>query len=525
MPDWTASFKLPKFSDEKFEKAKAKYVAKNGYTVTAPAWNDVIHYKRFPPLTERETKLWTGKIPAVEMPDVSRSGEEIAAALLAGKGRVSAKRRPNAEEQKAYRANAKNLIPPERFAEIKAEKQRKKERYLAMLASPAPKILRSVGSYAVAVDNAQDALSTLACVMAITAVVAGGATAAILSGPIGWVGGAAVLLNMINPMKYMKWPKGRLQGGRAGKKDLEKFSDKNPFSKKSRAKITENIKKFRHPTANAIEALQVTDNIFGIGLCLGPIVGLLQDVISGTVRTLMGEKVKFKEPPSKLPLHIANAQKALKAQAVIHGFPWKSDMSEEAATLISANLALQFVTPYMQDWNPFNQVEDLEHVQIEAPRPTDPLTIEIIEEAGHTIDDVCNWPQNGERWITLGELYDTTALQAAENLKHFGEVNPNSVDAFIAGQNAHDFALGMIEAIEGPGSVSIEYSHIERIVLIILDNGWVYPDNITEAQIEKFEDWCYVHEYMNTQPSGKDIWRYAEVFCGFQWAKSPDEYR
>ena len=525
MADWTASFKLPKFSDEKFEKAHDAYVKKNGYTINVPAFDDIIHYKAFKPLTDQETKLWTGKIPVSEMPLVERSGEEIAALLLAGKGRVSAKRTMNAEEQKEYRRNAKNMIPPERRADIAAEKKKKKDRFMAMLASPSPKILRSAGSIAVAIDNAQDAISTLAVIGMITAAVAGGTTAALLAGPVGMIAGTAALLNLINPMKYMKWPRGRTKTGRAAKKDLEKFSDKNPFSKKARAKFTENLKKFRPKTGNAVEALQVTDNLFGIGISLGPIIGLIQDILSGSARYISGAKVKIKEPPNPFPAHIQKAMGCVKSTAAWHGFKWQSDMSLEATSLISANLALQAITPYMQDWNPFDQVEDLEHVQIEAPRPTDPLTIEIIAESGHSIDEVCNWSQNGERWISIGEIMDSTAQQATDNLRHFAEQNRNSVEAFIAVQNAHDFALGMIEAIEGPGSVETVYSRAERIVITILDQGWVYPDNITEAQIEKFEDWVYVHELMNTQPNYKDIWRYAEIFCGFKWAKSPDELR
>ena len=525
MADWLGSFHAPKFSDEKFEEQKAKYVAKQGYTVTVPAFDDIIHLKRFPPLTEKETKLWTGKIPADEIPDVYRSGEEIAKLLREGKGPVSKMRRPNAEEQKAYRKAAKNQIPPERFAEIKAEKEKKRAKYLAMLASPSPKIVRSAGAILTSLDDLQDAVSTLACIGLITAAVVGGTTAAVLSGPLGWVVGAATLLQLINPYSRLRGRKGKAATGRRQKKLLEKLTNKNPFSKKSRAKVARNIKKFRPSVGNAIEALQVTDNIFGVGLSIGPIMGFAQDLIAGGVRMLMGEDVKFKAPPPKVPAHVAKAQRGLKSAAVGGYFPWESDISDEMAVLIGANLCLQVIHPYLQEWNPFTEVEDLANCMIEAPRPTDPLIIEIIEESGRTIDEVCNWPQNGERWITLAELQEKTAPQATANLRHFAEANCHDPLAFIAGQNAHDFALGTIETIEGLDQVEIEYSRAERIVLIILDQGWCYPDDITDAQVEKFEDWVYVHEYMDTQPSYKDIWRYAEVFCGFKWAKSPDELR
>ncbi|MDD5051093.1 MAG: hypothetical protein PHV93_05170 [Candidatus Pacebacteria bacterium] len=525
MADWTAPFKLPTFSNDEFEKQKAAYTEKHGYTISLPAWDDIIHLKQFKPLTEQETKLWTGDIKAAEIPDVEMSISEIQTWIKTKEGPPPTTRRPNEAEQKAYKANLKNLIPQERREEIRVEKEKRKTRIVNMLASPAPKILRSIGSWAVAVDNAQDCLATLACIGMVTAAVVGGTTAALLSGPIGWLAGGAALLNLINPMKYLKWPKGGNKTGRAAKKDLEKFSDKNPLSKKSRAKTVAKIRAFKPSTANAIEALQVTDNIFGVGICLGPIVGLAQDILSGAARTIMGEKVRINKTPPKLPAHAELALKTLKSQAVLHGIPWKSDSSIEIQSLIASNLALQVAAPYLEAWNPFDEVEDLSNCMIEAPRPTDPLTIEIINELGYNLDDVCNWPQNGERFISLGELAEITAPIAKTNLNTFAEENKNSVDAFIAGQNANDFGLGIIEAIEGPGSISIEYSHIERIIIIILDNGWVYPAEITAEQIEKFEDWCYVHEYMNTQPTAKDIWRYAETFCGFNWVKSPEEAR
>lgn len=525
MADWLAPFHLPKFTDAEFEAQKAKYVAKYGYTVTAPAFEDVIKFKRFPPMTDMEETLWTGKILAEDIPPVYRSADEIVAELRKGKGPVSETRSMTGAEMDLYRKNAKNMIPEERREEIRAEKQRKKEKFLAMIASPSPKIVRQAGAVLTSLDDLQDAVSTLACIGLITAAVVGGTTATVLSGPLGWIVGASTLLSLINPYSRLKGPRGKAKTGRGPKKDLEKATDKNPFSKKARAKVAKSIRKFRPSPANAIEALQVTAGIFGIGVSIGPLMGFAQDLFFGTARTARMEKVTWKAGPPPIPKHALLAQKALKAGSVAMGVPWHSDMSDEISTLIGLNLALQVTEPYLQEWNPFDQVEDFANCMVQAPRPTNALSIEIIEESGFTIDQVCNWPQNGQQWISLAELQEKTAQQATDNLTHFAEQNPHSIEAFIAGQNAHDFALRTIEAVEGPGQVEIEYSVAERIIIIILDNGWCYPDNITDPQVEKFEDWCYVHDYMSTMPSYRDIWRYAEVFCGFKWATSPDEYR
>lgn len=525
MAEWLGSFKAPKFQDEKFEKSKDAYNKKNGYTITLPAWDDIIHLKQFPPLTEREKKLWTGTLPIKEMKYEDMTPADITYIMKQDMKRQPRLPENTKEETRAFKQRQKDLIPEARRQEIATEKAKKKARFMAMLASPAPKVARWVGSWAVAVDNAQDAIATLAVIGMITAAVVGGTTAAVLAGPVGWAAGTAALLNLVNPMKYMKWPKGKVKPGRAAKKDLEKFSDKNPFSKKARAKTAAMIKNFRPGVSNLIEALQVTDNMFGVGLSLGPITGLAQDLIAGTVRAMRGEEVKIKTPPPLLPKHVAVAQKVLKSSAVLWATQWKSDFEIERDSMFALNLATQVVTPYMQDWNPFDQVEDLEHLEIEAPRPDDVLTLEIIDELGLKLDDICNWPQNGERWISLGELQETTAAQATENLRTFAAENPNSAEAYIAGQNAHDFAFGSIEAIEGPGTIDQRYSHTERTLIIILDNGWIYPAGITAAQIRKFEEWIAVHEYMNTQPTARDIQHYAQTFCGFSWEVSEDQQR
>lgn len=481
MADWAGPFHLPKFTKEEFDEKKKKYVEKYGYTVTVPAFKDIIKLFPFPPMTEEETALW---------------------------------------RQRKY-----DQIPPGRLEQIRDEKARKKAKFLAIMASPSPKILRSAGAILTALDDLQDAVSTLACIGLITAAVVGGTTAAVLAGPLGWIVGASTALNIINPFSRLKGPKFRAYTGKHGKIDWEDVNKKNPFSKRARATVAKNISKFKPGMGNIVEALQVTDNLFGVGLCLGPIVGFVQDTLAGHTRMLMGQKVKIEMAPGWKPKHLATASNALRAASVVFGHRWESDFMDETYSFIAVNLALQVLAPYLEEYNPMEEIEDLATYEIEAPRPTDILILEIIEEAGYTLDEVCNWPQNGKRWISYGELAEKTAEQATENLRHYAEENKHSALAFIAGQNAHDFALHSLAAWEGEEQVRIEYLPSSRILITILYNGWCYPDDIRMDQVRKFEDWVYVHEYMRTVPSGKEIWHYAEKFCDFRWAKSEDEYR
>lgn len=481
MADWTAPFHLPRFTTEEFDAQKKKYVEKHGYTVTVPAFDDIIHLAPFPPMTENETDLW---------------------------------------KQRKY-----DQIPPARLKQIRKEKAAKKAKFLAMLASPSPKIAQSAGAILTALDDLQDAVSTLACIGLITAAVIGGTTAAALTGPLGWIVGLSTLLNIINPFSRLRKKRKKPLTGRGAKLDAEKLTDKNPFSKKARAKIAKWITKFRPSIGNAIEALQVTDNIWGVGICLGPIMGFAQDAISGVVRTALGQEVKVEAAPGWKSPHLETASRALKATAVLNGFQWGSDFMDEVNSFVAANLAQQVLAPYLDEYNPMEEIEDLATYETQAPRPTDILSLEVIAEAGYSLDEVCNWPQNGKQWISYGDLADETADQATKNLNYFAQQNKNSALAFIAGQNAHDFALQFLSSWEGDDQVQIEYSIAERIILIILDNGWCYPEGIRIDQVQKFEDWIYVQEYMAAVPTGREIWRYAELFCDFRWATSEGEYR
>jgi len=524
MAEYLAPFHAPKFTDEEFEAQKAKYVAKHGYTVTVPAWDDIILLTKFKPMTEEETQLW--------------------------------------------KARRYDEIPEDRRADIRHEKARKKAKFIAMLGDPSPKIARNAAAILTSLDDVQDAVSTLACVGMIGAAVIGGPVAAAVLGPLGLILGASQLLNMLNPMsRFSKAMKGPATG-RAPKRILEKQTNKNPFSKEAKLKLggwnpsmpppegmtvpkgtvwpadwkqgdpfpkgvrvakgtkipIGRLKKFKPSVGNALEALQVTAGIFGVGICLGPIMGFVQGAISGVIRSTMGERVKLAtSAPTPTKYEIA-AAKALRATALMHGITWYSDASDETTSIFAASWAMSALYSSVEDWNPIDEIEDIGSYLTECPQPTDILTIEILEEAGFDFEKGCVWPQNGQRWISISDLQETTEKQAAANLRHYAEENNHTLEAFSALSAADDFALNFLAAIEGPDQIVIDYLRTERIVINILDAGWAYPEDITPAQVQKFEDWCYVHEYMDTQPKRKDIWNYAEIFCGFTWEKSPEEF-
>lgn len=481
MADWKAPFHAPKFTEKQFEKRKAAYVAKHGYKVTIPSWKDIIVLGKFKSLTEQEAADW-----------------------------------------KAKRFEA---FPADRLADIRAERARKKKKYLDILADPSPKIARNAAAILTSLDDIQDAVATLACVGMIAAAVIGGPVAFAILGPLGLILGASTLLNLINPMSHLRRLGGGIGAGRLAKIQLEMVTKHNPFSKRAKVKLAKKLKKFRPSVGNAIEALQVTAGVFGFGLCLGPIMGFIQATISGVIRTAIGQKVQWGEDPPKLSTPEAQASRAMIANCYFNGFIWDSDASDQTLSIMAGWLAMQVLYPSIAEENPIDMVDDIGSYLVEAPQPTDPLTIEILEEAGFDFEEGCTWPQNGKRWLSIADIQESTQAQATANLVHYAAENNHSLEAFIALTAADDFAMNFLASMEGPELIEVEYTPTNRIVLIILDNGFIYPEEIREDQISKFEDWIYTHEYMNTVPTWKDIQRYAETFCGFVFVRSPEERR
>ncbi|MBA7554539.1 hypothetical protein ES705_47163 [subsurface metagenome] len=152
MADWTAPFKMPHTTTEQFIERKRKYVEKYGYRYSIPGFDDIFHLGIEKSITPDEDKLW-------------KSGR-------------------------------KDEIPPVRRDEIYVIKANRKRKYLDMLGSPLPETLVNRAALLTAIDNAQDALSTLA----VTGMLAARALplayrAAVLAGS-GWIMIAAQCLDL-----------------------------------------------------------------------------------------------------------------------------------------------------------------------------------------------------------------------------------------------------------------------------------------------------------------------------------------
>lgn len=219
----------PKFTTEEFEKRRTAYQARYGNTINIPGFGDVIHI----------------------MPKARISAEERAAHLWAIK---------------------RGLPSPLTPAQIQTL-QYKKFRFLKALASATPAWLKNIGAVATVLDNVEDALVTIVVAGRIAVRIAPRLFGAFVS-KMGWVLLGSDILNAANLLSYLSLNKRGCKGA------PETLAEKNPFHATAKARRTLKLKRGFPSFGEFLEVAQTTDQLFGVGLCLGGFMGILTDTIS-----------------------------------------------------------------------------------------------------------------------------------------------------------------------------------------------------------------------------------------------------
>lgn len=543
MANYLAPFKLPEFTDEKYREKKAKYVAEHGYSITFPQIGDIIHVGLSKPMTAAEKVLW-------------------------------------------YTGKRKEISGP-RQLELYKQKARAKEKYNKMLASPIPNWLSNYTSVLTAWDNVQDVIISLAAIGRIAIKFLPRLLFGWLAWPIGVLWLIASIMSMIvAPSMCVLNPIGCKRKMRAELKRREKMLKawKKPPEKGTTAWIKMQKSRLKHgfkgyarsgsflPSfSEGIQMAQVTKDIWGIGLSIGPIFGLAYDLMSGGVRWVIGQPVSFKNAPSDIEIYrkardtkheyarwkrpktkmtkaeflawkekkIAagtwgvkskqdeDVQRAMRLHQTGYGFEHRTDWQVEAALYCGAEIAGQGVRNILDHWNPMENVEGLEHIQIEAYNEPNPLIEEMLSEEGLDPDHGIAWPQLGKRWATYEEIQTSLAPVAAANFEYFVENCDDEDLKAVMENSAIEFGLHNIAMLEGTRSIEIQYHAALEIAETLLNHSYSVPLDITEKQLEGFILWMDACEETNTRPGLKEILAYAKNSLGFDFVtvQVPSEKR
>jgi len=460
MADWTAPFHRPHMSKEEFVEMKAKYVAKHGYTVSLPSMHDIIHVgQHYKPMTPEEEVVWKSK-DWMKM-SITRRTE---------------------------------------LNQIKAEK---KERFLRMLSSPTPQVVNNFGAIMCSLDDAQDALTTLSVIGRIAIKFAPRILAKSFLGPVGWILTAADIINLVMEV-------GRLGlTPKVAKRKKDGVTEKNPFTKKAKIGRAKKLMKAMPTKGNLIEVAQTTDSIFGIGICLGPIVGAINDIAFGAMRMLSGEKVRCHSTIPVCDPWTSVAQKMQKS-ATLYLASGHMESDEEMMEMITAYyLSSQELLVGQEAWNPLDHVVDIAKTEVLAPRPTNIFTREVIEEEGLDPDKNAGWLHNNKEWGAVEDIANIYDKLASANVKAYIKKHEHDDIGYTFGSLVSETAFHTIGNLEGEDQCRQDYTAHSKFSSILLDNGYTLADDTSEAKKAEIGDWL---DYLERQ-GPKPTWNNIQIFC------------
>jgi len=518
MTDWTAPFKLPKLTSEQFRARRDAYIAKYGYTITIPGFEDII------------------KVP-IERP-------------------------VTIQEQKHWRAKNWDYFSDQRRDEIAYLKKRRKEKFMSMLGSATPDVFRNHASLMTAADDCQDALSTIAVLGVVAAKVLPRSIAPILEGPVGWTMIASEIFNAA--MAVQRGP----MMGMAGKRAMGQTTELNPFTKTARAKRVARMKRILPTKGDVIQGLQVTDQIFGVGISLGMVMNLPIEIIAGNVRRFAwGKPVTVKYPIPDMGhwyrqtkalargiglmwgthhglgqeewVPAKYAEKIITEEPESPGFfklpPDENELmmrwgghrgtveTELTSHLIGYNMMNQ-IERAQTEWDPVTQIGDIGKIEIRAPGPEDLITLEIYEEEGLNPDDFRGWPGVNKEWATLEEIHDATAHVATNNLRNYCIRNKSNFMGMIGAHNAVEGSLVQLGNLEGEDAVDTDYTCICKSLHALMTLGYYLPQDATEEGKTCFVNYLQAYQNRGICPSTPQLIEYAEEHCGMNITTTPPEW-
>jgi len=471
MPEWFAPFHGPRITTAEFLKKRDAYVKKYGYRYSIPGFDEIIHLGFERNITLPEEILW---------------------------------------KQKKF-----DEIAPERLVQIRYMKEQRRLRYLDILGSPQPQILLSRAALLSAVDDAQDALSTVAVIAGIIAKSAFKTIPKFVSGPIGWVMSGAEFLNQA---MHTMAPETRL----VVRKNVQDYiTSHNITGKQASVLKAKRSAKAGFGFGDIIQGAQVLDDIFGIGLVLGGLMALPLDIIFGSARRTVGKKVTVRYPIPNIPIWRLRLLKAVKGLAAGAGYVPNPNRDLWVQLLILHGQLGQCTRPEDIRWDPIDGIHEAAHVEVECPVPTNVLSIEVMNDLDPDWRDTIVWPYTGKRWSTWNDIAITGAPVMTRNLKRFCNLYKYEADAYTAATNAGLGTLHALENAEGPGSVRVDYTPACKIFHTVAASNLHFPSTIKDWQKRRFLAWVQIHQDANTNPTLHDIITHAKTVCAFDFGVGP----
>jgi len=372
---------------------------------------------------------------------------------------------------------------PNEFKTLEEVKAQKREGLMRILASPAPEWARYYTTIMTWMDNIQDMGSIVYPAFSMLWRWSPKVFGKLL--PImGWVMLGTDLLNMAIAV-------GRLpMTGMGGKRMICDYFRQNPFTKKAHWMRKDRIKNYKPGVADLLQVMQVTDQFTGVGLCLGPLMGFIQDSVYGAYRYLTGERVRIGYDVPDMFTHEAASLKGLQYAGLIGsaGQTFNDEM-HTYANIVGATSA-RLYTPYAHEADFVGSVENPMDIIIPADRPTDPITIDVIKEEGLNLEEGVGWPYNEKKEISVSDLWDALLPRTYDTFREYSLRHSKDWFGYVSANMLDQVTPSIGWAFDPAGYVEYEDTP-EMKTLFRMVKDPLLPTSIpSRAAAQEFIDWC-----------------------------------
>ena len=356
---------------------------------------------------------------------------------------------------------------------------KKRERYLRMKRSPTPEIVKCISKIMTEYDDLEDGL--------VTAAVAGRLLIKLLPRLMGrfipcfgWCLLAADVINLFQVMTWLPF------FGMSAKRTKETLTERNPLGRKAKLKRLKRMKRVIPTFGEFLEIAQTTDQLFGVGICLGPIMGYCVDAASAVAK---GYQQIIS--PRLMTTYARGFFATQKATMIANVCDEELTDEEHTNAFVSAYMHLKEFKGYLDqfDWNLCCQRFINEAVTAHASMS--PSTKYILEDAGEDIEETMRWPIPGTpKTVPLKELVEKLAPVNQKNIHNYNMRTRHTNEGYIASHCLHEFLYDELLLWEGHSPYATEFYRREEDVeysVTLYDGGSRIknPPAYTYSQLEK----------------------------------------
>jgi len=320
------------------------------------------------------------------------------------------------------------------------EMLRRHLKYEMLKASPTPEVVRSITKILTKLDDAEDALSTF-LVLARPLIknpkfLLGRIGAKLIPG-LGWILTIRDLLE-IGSMIWKMLPCGRKGKG----KGVDMITPWN-LTRKARMRRVNRFLAGKFGVPQLIEAAQATEFLFGTGIQIGPILGLLYDFVFGAIRAAAGQTVEVKLSPTREELTWKDAimQGMAASAGMIFGVPFQWQEAHMLA-LVAFALGLQNIQDVVSNDEMIRRSDEVLGWKVPHIKPWDPVTRAMFEALGEDPDrDEPHFLPGSPEEITLGDMIRIYQENTPAVVRNLAGMFPGGEEGAFVASTVHEIAM------------------------------------------------------------------------------------